>query len=55
LTIAKWLTPDKRWIHKEGLQPDVAVPSAGAGAGEPSVTGDPYVDAALDVLEAPAT
>jgi carboxyl-terminal processing protease len=55
LTIAKWLTPDKRWIHKEGLQPDVAVPSAGAGAGEPSVTGDPYVDAALDVLEASAT
>jgi carboxyl-terminal processing protease len=25
LTIAKWLTPDKRWIHHVGLTPDVAV------------------------------
>ena len=54
LTIAKWLTPDKRWIHKEGLQPDVAVPANGAGAGEPGPTGDPYVDAALEVLDAVA-
>jgi len=51
LTIAKWLTPDKRWIHKEGLQPDVVVPANGAGAGEPGPTGDPYVDAALEVLD----
>ncbi|MFH1475106.1 MAG: S41 family peptidase [Chloroflexota bacterium] len=54
LSIAKWLTPDKRWIHHEGLQPDVAVPAGGAGAGEPGSTGDPYVDAALDVLDAAA-
>ena len=26
ITIAKWLTPDKQWIHKTGLQPDVVVP-----------------------------
>ncbi len=54
LTIAKWLTPDKRWIHKKGLQPDVVVPADGAGAGEPGPTGDPYIDAALDVLAKPA-
>jgi carboxyl-terminal processing protease len=50
LTIAKWLTPDKRWIHKKGLEPDVAVPAKGAGAGEPGPTGDPYIDAALETL-----
>ena len=54
LTIAKWLTPDKRWIHEEGLQPDVAIPANGAGAGEPGPTGDPYVNAALEVLDAVA-
>jgi carboxyl-terminal processing protease len=54
LSIAKWLTPDKRWIHEEGLAPDVAVPSGGAGTGEPGPTGDPYIDAALDVLGAAA-
>ncbi|HSW42901.1 MAG TPA: S41 family peptidase [Patescibacteria group bacterium] len=50
LSIAKWLTPDKRWIDGTGLQPDVVVPAGGAGAGEPSPTGDPFIDAALDVL-----
>jgi carboxyl-terminal processing protease len=54
LTIAKWLTPDKRWIHHAGLQPDVAVPATGPGAAEPGPTGDPYIDAALDVLSAAA-
>jgi len=54
LTIAKWLTPDKRWIHGRGLQPDVAVPANGAGAGEPGPTGDPWIDAALEVLDAAA-
>ena len=53
LTIAKWLTPDKRWIHGTGLQPDVTIPASGAGSQEPGETGDPYIDAALDVLEAP--
>ncbi len=54
LSIAKWLTPDKRWIHQEGLAPDVALPADGAAAGEPGPTGDPYVDAALDLLAEPA-
>jgi carboxyl-terminal processing protease len=25
ITIAKWLTPDKVWVHKEGITPDVEV------------------------------
>jgi len=25
LTVAKWLTPNKRWIHKVGLTPDIVV------------------------------
>jgi carboxyl-terminal processing protease len=27
LTIAKWLTPKKRWIHKKGLIPDIEIPN----------------------------
>ncbi len=54
LTIAKWLTPAKRWIHKEGLAPDVLVPATGAGAADPGPTGDPFIDAALDALDTPA-
>lgn len=46
LTIARWLTPDKRWIHDVGIVPDVevAVPDDVA-AGE-----DPILDRALEVL-----
>jgi carboxyl-terminal processing protease len=51
LTIAKWLTPDKRWIHQKGLTPDVVV---AANSGPTVPTGDPYIDAALKVLGAPA-
>jgi carboxyl-terminal processing protease len=50
LTVNKWLTPDKRWIHKVGLLPDVAVtvpPDAPPGA-------DPVLDKALEVLGASA-
>lgn len=50
LTIAKWLTPAKRWIHQKGLTPDIAV-AADGGATTP--TGDPYIDAALKALGAP--
>jgi len=50
LTIAKWLTPDKRWIHEKGLVPDVVVdPDAPAGE-----SGDAFIDAALEVLGATA-
>jgi carboxyl-terminal processing protease len=51
LTIAKWLTPAKRWIHTKGLTPDVAV---AANVGSTTPTGDPYIDAALKALGAPA-
>ena len=50
LTIAKWLTPNGRWIHGQGLTPDVPVdPAAAAAAGA-----DPFIDRALEVLAAPA-
>ena len=51
LTIAKWLTPDKRWIHGTGLTPDILVsPPAEPVAGE-----DAVLDRALEELGAPTT
>ena len=48
LTIARWLTPDKRWIHKTGLTPDVPVTLP-----DPVPAGmDPILDKALEVLGA---
>ena len=47
LTIAKWLTPDKRWIHEHGLDAGRRGP-ADATAPASRTTGDPYIDAALD-------
>jgi carboxyl-terminal processing protease len=50
LTIARWLTPDKRWIHKAGLTPDVVVTLP-----NPVPVGtDPTLDKALEVLGAAA-
>ena len=50
LTIARWLTPDKRWIHKVGLTPDVLV-----ALPNPLPAGsDPILDKALQVLDAAA-
>jgi len=50
LTIARWLTPDKRWIHGVGLTPDVVVDvPADTPAGS-----DPTLDKALQVLGATA-
>lgn len=46
LTIAKWLTPDKRWIHGSGIVPDVPVtvdPNAPTGT-------DATLEKALDLL-----
>ena len=48
LTIARWLTPDKRWIHKVGLTPDVIVTLPNP---VPAGT-DPDLDKALEVLGA---
>ena len=50
LTVEKWLTPNKRWIHKVGLTPDVPVTvPANLPAGS-----DPVLDKALQVLGASA-
>ncbi|HET8787029.1 MAG TPA: S41 family peptidase, partial [Candidatus Limnocylindrales bacterium] len=50
LTIAKWLTPDKRWIHNIGIEPDITVDvPATVGPGE-----DPVLARALDVVGAEA-
>lgn len=50
LTVNKWLTPDKRWIHKIGLTPDIAVT---VPADNPPGS-DPVLDKALEVLGASA-
>jgi carboxyl-terminal processing protease len=50
LTIAKWLTPQKRWIHDVGIVPDVEVEvPADLGPDE-----DPVLDAALELFGVPA-
>ena len=49
LSVARWLTPHKRWIHEQGLTPDVPV-SAPAGADS-----DVVLDRALELLAAPTS
>jgi carboxyl-terminal processing protease len=46
LTIAKWLTPDKHWIHHVGIVPDVPVTTP-ADAGP---NNDPALDKAVELL-----
>ena len=46
LTVEKWLTPTKRWIHHIGLTPDIAVT---VPANTPPGS-DPVLDKALQVL-----
>ncbi len=48
LTIARWLTPKKRWIHGVGLTPDVVVPLPES---VPPGT-DPILDKALELAGA---
>jgi carboxyl-terminal processing protease len=51
LTVARWLTPDKRWIHTVGLTPDVVVTLP-----DPLPAGtDPDLTRALQVLGAAST
>lgn len=50
LTIARWLTPNQRWINKVGLTPDVAVPLPAAGQPAPPPGTDPVLDRALQEL-----
>jgi carboxyl-terminal processing protease len=46
LTIARWLTPNQRWIHHVGLEPDVKV----ATPENPKPNDDPALDKAVQVL-----
>jgi carboxyl-terminal processing protease len=49
LSIAKWLTPDKTWIHGVGITPDVVVPVPdGTPQGQ-----DPQLSRALEILAGP--
>ena len=45
LTTARWLTPDRTWIHGKGIEPDVVVTEAPARPGD-----DPVLDAGLKAL-----
>ncbi len=47
LTIARWLTPDRTWIHGVGIQPDIVVDTPAARPGD-----DPVLDRALQELAA---
>lgn len=47
LTIAKWLTPDKRWIHGVGIVPDVEVTIPDDVAPD----ADPTLDRAIELLD----
>lgn len=51
LTVAKWLTPDKRWVHHTGLTPDVPV----AVPADTPVGRDPILDRALELLASQAS
>jgi carboxyl-terminal processing protease len=50
LTIAKWLTPDKTWVHGVGITPDIVVAESAATQAD-----DPVIDAALKALGDNAT
>jgi carboxyl-terminal processing protease len=46
LSVAKWLTPDKTWVHEAGITPDIVVPRpADTPEGE-----DPQLDRAIELL-----
>jgi carboxyl-terminal processing protease len=49
LTIAKWLTPDKHWIHHVGIVPDVPV----AAPTDATSKDDPVEDKAVEILTSP--
>ncbi|HSO29328.1 MAG TPA: S41 family peptidase [Candidatus Sulfomarinibacteraceae bacterium] len=46
LTVAKWLTPDKRWIHRVGVVPDIVVEVPA----ETPAGSDPVLDRAVEFL-----
>lgn len=48
ITIAKWLTPNKVWVHGEGLQPDIEVEITDEDLNE---GGDPQLDRAVELAK----
>lgn len=50
LTVARWLTPEKRWIHDVGVVPDVLVTLPNPAAAD----ADPALNKALELLDATA-
>ena len=46
LTVAKWLTPNKRWIHRVGIEPDVPVTIPA----DTPPDEDPVLDKAIELL-----
>lgn len=49
ITIAQWLTPDRVWIHENGLEPDYFIPLPDTTAGE--AFEDTQLEAAIDFLQ----
>lgn len=52
LTIARWLTPNGHWIHKNGITPDIQVPWPTENRDEKN---DPQLNAALDFFKSSVT
>lgn len=50
LTIARWLTPAERWVHRSGLTPDLLVVLPEREEGEPVPEVDAQLQAAIDYL-----
>jgi len=46
LSVAKWLTPDKTWVHGQGITPDVVVPRPDDTPDDK----DPQLDRAIEIL-----
>lgn len=49
ITIAQWLTPDRAWIHENGLEPDYFIPLPDTTTGEEFE--DTQLEAAIDFLQ----
>ncbi len=52
LTIARWLTPEGRWIHEQGIEPDIFVEWTPTSFEDET---DPQLIAAVDYLQALVT
>jgi carboxyl-terminal processing protease len=46
LSVAKWLTPDKTWVHETGITPDVVVPRPE----DTPAREDPQLERAIELL-----